>query len=52
MLARLVEVSPPLTDDSGFRLINSLLLYILKEAGMGEKILVELVRPGGEANVN
>ena len=51
LLARLIEVSPPLTDDTGFRLINSLLPYILKAAGLGERILVESVRSGGEANV-
>ena len=41
-------VFTPTTD---FRLINSLLPYILKAAGLGERILVESVRSGGEANV-
>ena len=36
--AKLIEVTPPLTDDSGFRVMDRLLKIIIDKAGMGDNM--------------
>ena len=47
-LARLIEVTSPLTDDSGFRVMESL---IIDKAGMGDNMVFESVRSGANSSV-
>ena len=45
------EVTPPLTDDSGFRVMDSLLKFIIDKAGMGDNMEFESVRSGADSSV-